>query len=591
MTILPDTCDDAPKPHEIRAATERLIASDVFSRSPQLGAFLRFIVDAVLNGKGNRIKAYTIGVEVLRRDSKFDPQFDPIVRVEATRLRRAIERYYAGSGVDDSIIVDLPRGTYVPIFRRRDRAVRRIDPVVNVYRRWTLLLHQPPTLASVGAIAAIAVLLIAGVMLFERRDQGTRVAGVSSRQLYARPDTGLPPGNGMPTIQIEPFRVLGSPPPHGVLPDYLYAKISDAFARFDTVNVASEADAHADYRLSGTLEYVDDAANAWFTLSSSTEGKVVWSRTFEHVHGTDETGVTGNSIVISLTNSLLQSYGVIRARDRAGQLASNTGDARYRCILAAADAMRTADRRAHDLARTCLERLTAADPSFAVGLIFLSMMYSREFQLEYEPRQGDAPALDQALRTIRQAIALHPEDSRAYLALMVIQFNRRDIAGALAAGEKCMALNKYDMLALGEYGGRLILAGDISSGMKKLHEAGAHGAVRPAWHHIYLFIGSYIDGDMAEAVRHAKDIPNDNTALGQIARVLTAKAEGNEAELRKAIERLSAIAPGWRRDPQAELARVIADEGIVDRLARDLAAAGLSGETEKDANGHFGRTN
>jgi hypothetical protein len=85
-----------PAPAEIRAAVERMTVSDVFARSPQLGAFLRFVVEAVLHGKAERIKAYTIGVEVLRRDVKFDPQLDPIVRVEATRLRRTIERYYSG---------------------------------------------------------------------------------------------------------------------------------------------------------------------------------------------------------------------------------------------------------------------------------------------------------------------------------------------------------------------------------------------------------------------------------------------------------------------------------------------------------------
>lgn len=97
-----------------------MIKSDVFSRSPQLGAFLCFVVEAVLRGKGDRIKAYTIGVEVMRRDVKFDPQIDPIVRVEATRLRRAIERYYGGPGADDPVIIDLPRGSYVPVFRYRD---------------------------------------------------------------------------------------------------------------------------------------------------------------------------------------------------------------------------------------------------------------------------------------------------------------------------------------------------------------------------------------------------------------------------------------------------------------------------------------
>ena len=88
----------------MRATIDRMMLSDEFVRSPQLAAFLRFVVEAVLQGKSDRIKGYTIGVEVLRRDPSFDPQADPIVRVEATRLRRTIERYYAGPGADDSIV-------------------------------------------------------------------------------------------------------------------------------------------------------------------------------------------------------------------------------------------------------------------------------------------------------------------------------------------------------------------------------------------------------------------------------------------------------------------------------------------------------
>ena len=80
-----------------------------------------FIVEAALRGKGERLKGYTIGVEVLRRDVSFDPQIDPIVRVEATRLRRAIERYYAGPGANDAIMIGLPRGGYVPRIAWRTR--------------------------------------------------------------------------------------------------------------------------------------------------------------------------------------------------------------------------------------------------------------------------------------------------------------------------------------------------------------------------------------------------------------------------------------------------------------------------------------
>src|SRR5581483_3053868 len=99
----------------------------------------------------------------------------------------------------------------------------------------------------------------------------------------------------------------------------------------------------------------NDAATIWFTLASTAENKVVWSNTFEHVQPPGGKGLTEDAVVVALTNSLLQSYGVIRARDRSHQLASNAGDPRYRCVLQAADSMRTADVQSHELARACLE--------------------------------------------------------------------------------------------------------------------------------------------------------------------------------------------------------------------------------------------
>jgi PAS domain S-box-containing protein len=108
-----------PSGTEIRTALERMAASESFRTCPQLAAFLRFVIEATLRGESAHLKAYTIAVEALGRSGDFDPQQDPIVRVEAGRLRRVIQHYYAGPGAKASLVIDVPRGHYIPTFRYR----------------------------------------------------------------------------------------------------------------------------------------------------------------------------------------------------------------------------------------------------------------------------------------------------------------------------------------------------------------------------------------------------------------------------------------------------------------------------------------
>src|SRR4051794_14199309 len=118
MPVLSAQADIPVGDGEIRLALERMAASEAFRGSPQLIAFLRYVVEATLRGQADRIKGYTIATEALGRTVDFDPQADPIVRVEATRLRRALNRYRAGATGADEVFIDLPLGSYVPVFRR-----------------------------------------------------------------------------------------------------------------------------------------------------------------------------------------------------------------------------------------------------------------------------------------------------------------------------------------------------------------------------------------------------------------------------------------------------------------------------------------
>ena len=115
-----------PSAEEVRTAVDRVIASGALFGSAQLIAFLRFVVEATLRGEAHQINAYTIAVEALGREEHFDPQTDPIVRVVAGRLRRALKRYYVGVGATDTLLIHIPRDHYVPEFQWRSMTRGRL---------------------------------------------------------------------------------------------------------------------------------------------------------------------------------------------------------------------------------------------------------------------------------------------------------------------------------------------------------------------------------------------------------------------------------------------------------------------------------
>ena len=577
--------ETAPDETEARAALARVLASEPFCNSQQLGAFLRFVVEETLAGRGAALKGYTIAVEALGRDPSFNPQADPIVRVEATRLRRALERYYADAGRDDAVTIALPRGGYAPSFAR-GAAPSAVSSPVGLGPSIAGERARPP-----GALLALAGLLAATViaaLVMPSRDADVAAAPVTAGIAAPAAAGAPPPNNGMPTIYVDALRAVGTPRPGSALAAALTDKIRDAFARFDTVNVAydpPDADsaarppAPADYRLVGAVEYGGSATTVRLQLVDAAEGTIAWSRSFNFPAGGPDALAAEDAIVGTLTDTLLQSYGVIRARDRAKQLAAPVGDPRYRCVLTAADSFRTLDPAERNHARTCLEQLTAADPSFAIGFEFLAVVYYREYAMDDAPHSDETPMLDRALKMAQRAIELAPASARAYQMLFVVEYARHDIAAAFAAGDKAMALNKYDMLTVAEYGARLIMTGETERGMTMLRRAGAPGGIRPSWHDFYLFLGNYLLGNAKEAAFHAEQITTDDYPLGLVARAIAAGETGKPDEARRALERLTELQPAWRTDARRLLEKTIYRPEIVDRLLHGLAAAGLPGAT------------
>jgi hypothetical protein len=579
-----------PSNNEVRGALERVVTSPVFRSSPQLAAFLKFIVESALAGRPEDIKGYTIAIKALGRSEDFNPKTDAIVRVEAGRLRRALATYYGDAGAHDPIGIEIPARGYVPTFHRRE--------VAKLPRQPLDLPASARALASKIAVAgrpyvgAIALLLLGATAFWavETWYLGNRPVSNGSfvTASVLEPDSlarwrGRPVG---PVIQMSPTIATGLPTPPTISASSLYDRLRDTFARFDDVTVVTDApEAVAsqqtqpanppDYRFASEIEYSPDATiTITFRVVDASDGTIAWSRSYDHLQIGNDPRATKYPIVREVAATLFQPFGVIKARDRGKLANARIADPRYRCVLQALDYWRTFDFTMHADARGCLERAVAADPTFAGGYALLARVYLREYQFGAGEQPGDPALLDTALDLVKRAIELKPHSARNYAMLLDVQMTRGATDEALAAGETALRLNPDDPTVAVTYASQLISLGDVDKGLALLDKLPSDAAApRQTRLEFALFLAAYLKNDMANAAVHAERMSSKTFSLGHMARALVAHKRGEKATARQAYDRLVELAPAWRANARAELKKLFASPAVAERLAEDLNEA------------------
>ncbi len=115
-----------PLEGQVADQLNRILSSKTFRQSDRLKRFLSYIVEETNAGRGERLKEFVVGVEVFGKPESFDPRNDPIVRVQARRLRAQLARYYHEEASDSGLLIELPKGGYAPIFKQvKSSPVRR----------------------------------------------------------------------------------------------------------------------------------------------------------------------------------------------------------------------------------------------------------------------------------------------------------------------------------------------------------------------------------------------------------------------------------------------------------------------------------
>jgi hypothetical protein len=111
-----DTADPSPNPSPERMELQRVLESRTFARSPRLARLLGYVCGKYFAGETDRLKEYTIGVELFGRSEGFQPHQDASIRVDMNRLRKQLRKYYRVEGKQDPLVISIPSGQYAPVF-------------------------------------------------------------------------------------------------------------------------------------------------------------------------------------------------------------------------------------------------------------------------------------------------------------------------------------------------------------------------------------------------------------------------------------------------------------------------------------------
>ena len=587
----------------IQVELERIIASSAFDASVRNRAFLRFVVEETLAGRGDRIKAYTIATSVLGRDEAFDPQSDPIVRIEASRLRRSLERYYLMAGEDDPIRIDIPKWGYVPSFQRSrsgqdepaspqqtpmPKPPQELPPVflpghdprtrrVGIFRFPTSQRVLARGAWAAVALGAVAITLGIGVWVWAAATAPEAVPEEASRG---------------PSLVVLPFENLSAEPTKGYVAGGMTEEILAALAQFEELFVyaretglqygssTSYQKLHRElgvrYVLQGSVREAAGRIRVTARLSDATTEAQLWASAYEAVgSGADLFQIQGD-IARRVVVEVAQPYGIIATADL--QLVRGKAPeslSAYDCVLQVLDYYRRMSAARVEEARDCLERATESDPEYADPWALLGMNYLDQARLRMVPRSRDPDLLDRALSAAQRAANIAPDSALAQRSLLLVHSFRSEVDEALTAGERAIALSPNNAEILAEFGMRLALMGQWERGIALIDAAVARNPAHPGWYHTAPALNFYRQGRYAEALDEATQIDapgwvHNHTLLAMIHGQL-----GQEEEARAAAEQILQLDPDFEENVWYELQLRNLPQPVAEHMVQGLRKAGL----------------
>ncbi|MBP1888008.1 hypothetical protein [Sinorhizobium mexicanum] len=491
-----------PSDEEILAQLDRIRLSPEFDAPGRARKFLTYVIEQVIAGHSDRIKAYSIATEVFGRDSSFDAQADPVVRIEAGRIRRALERYYLVAGRNDPIVISIPKGGYVPIFERHTDTQVDVGPGHSAFERADSSIQRPWhrwIWLGVGGAALALGGLATSVLVRPASDEDLATS------------SGIRPN--IPRLVVMPFEDLSGTQQSAMITRGLADEVVSNIAKFKEIVVATgetaaQPSAVGDgptYALEGRVRLDGDKLRLGIRLVQRSDGSVVWANNYDENLQAHKIIELQENAAAAVATAVAQPYGVIFQANAAHFTSAVPDDwEAYACTLAYYGYRSDLNPQTHASVQECLLDATRQFPNYATAWALLSITYIDELRFRYRLGRSSSIPLEHAIEAATRAVELDPENARALQAEMLALFFRGEVDAALAVGARAFAINPNDTELSGEYGFRLALSGEWRRGCDLVARTVAHnpGPV-VGYFEAALAVCSYFKRDYVAAERWA----------------------------------------------------------------------------------------
>jgi adenylate cyclase len=566
-----------PSAAEVRAALERILASRCFEQAGRSSSFLRFVVEQTLAGQGERLKGYTVAVEVFGRPPDFDAQSDPLVRVEAGRLRRRLIEYYADEGRDDPVRIDLPRGSYsivsafssarsqdAPVASESSAAPARSErpaasDAAENRRRWR----------RIRSVVVAAVMLAgAAVIVFQRRE-----AAPPLHDDVAPISLGLA---GSPPIVVLPFEVLGGSAPATELAATLTEEIFLVLGGSDALLVpavpsGTAAPVPTGYVLSGSVREMEGQVRVTARVVLADTGAQVWSAAYDEPL-TALRSAAGQRRIARLVAMVADPYGPIFDVETGRMHSGSAHEPVTRdCVLRYYEYRRAFGAAEHAAAMDCFDLAAKRDPGSVEAWAGLSLLAADAWAHGFAGQAGRATVLERAREAARRAMDIDGENLHANLALAAVQyFSGADFS---EVARRILETWPENAEAQGYLGAMFVLSGDTQRGDALVAEAMAWTPKVPSGYYASRALAALREQRYDDALALALRIDAPDWTMGHYI-VAAAGALGGRGDL-AARAHASLVQQGSATESSLAdaLRRWRVEPPLADEVERGFAAA------------------